>query len=328
VSVQYNLSGLAQYYNTTLTKIGEGSYTNASFLLNTFRFVNIPPSINTTAQAANADLAGLNATIPQAQKLFASAELAIQANELINATSLVSMGCELATNANKSLADFGGPETARFQSALVPTSQYLVGEGLVSSEVKGLNGQCTSISAQIPGATSKSLVLTIGSTQKTIETGESVNLFGTLTRSDVGFAGQKVLFYINGSYFGILVSDSHGNFGGSLTIPFVYFQEARVQALVAPNSTAGVGGATSNPVYFTILFSKTSIVLGDPPAYLPGASFSVHGNLTTTNGDPLPDAPVTVTYLREAKSGHTVPHVVGIACDLAVFFVLQEPVKK
>ena len=51
-------------------------------------------------------------------------------------------------------------------------------------------------------------------------------------------------------------------------------------------------------MFFTILFNQTSIVVADPPAYLPGSSFSVHGNLTTTNGIPLPDAPVTVTYLR------------------------------
>ena len=305
VSAQYDLSGLAQYYNSTLARIGEGNYANASFLLSTFRFVNIPPSVNVTAQAANSDLGGLNTTIPKAQELLAKAELAIQARQLINATRLVDTGCALATDANRSLADFGGSVTAKFQSESVPTSQYAPGEALVASGIEKLHGECTSILAQIPGPMGTPIVLTIGSTQKAIQTGGSVGLLGNLTRSGVGVAGQKTLFYINGSYFGTLVSDSSGNFAGTLPIPFVYFQRGVVQALVAPNSTVNLGGATSNPIYFTILFNQTSIVIGDPPAYLPGTSFKVHGILTTTSGVPLPNAPVIVTYLRESANTTT-----------------------
>jgi len=75
--------------------------------------------------------------------------------------------------------------------------------------------------------------------------------------------------------------------------------------LVETNATRGTGGATSNPLIFAILFDQTSIVVADPPAYLPGTTFGVHGNLTTTNGTPLPDAPVTVTYLQDSVATTT-----------------------
>jgi hypothetical protein len=308
VSVQYDLSGLARYYNTTLTEIGTGNFANASFLLDTFGFVNIPSNVNVTAQAANADLAGLNTTIPKVVGLFASARLAIKANQLINASDLVNTGCSLIPTANKSRTDFDGPQTSKFESESVPTNQYAPGQSLVSREIEALYGECSSLSAQVPGNTNTAgepPVLTIGSTQRSIETGGQVELFGNLTKSGTGVAGQNVLFYINGSYFGTLATNSSGNLAGTVSIPFVYFNEAEVQALVAPNSTAGIGGAISNRIFFSILFSQTSIVIGDPPAYLPGAGFNVQGNLTTTNGVPLPDAPVTVTYLQDSVATFT-----------------------
>ena len=305
VVVQHDLSGLAKYYNTTLTQIGTGNFANASFLLDTFRFVNIPSSVNTTAQAVNTDLASVNTTVPEAVTAFASAKLAIQANELINATKLIGTGCSLASNANKSLADFSGPETTRFKSESVPTDEYVSGLNLVSSEVLALHHECTSISTQVPntsgsGATGKPSVLIIGSPQKAIETGGPVRLFGNLTRAVVGVGEQRVLFYVDGSYFGALVSDAHGSISGTLSIPFLYFHAVSVQALVAPNSTIGMAGAYSNTIYFSVLFNETYITIGDPPAYLPGTNFNVHGNLTTVKGVPLPDAPVTVTYLRDS----------------------------
>ncbi len=43
VTQEYDLGALARYYNTTLSDIGRGAYANASFLLETFGFANIPP---------------------------------------------------------------------------------------------------------------------------------------------------------------------------------------------------------------------------------------------------------------------------------------------
>lgn len=307
VTAQVDLSGLARYYNATLTQIGNGGFAGASFLLDTFSFVNIPSSVNVTAQAANGDLAGLNVTIPQAQEAFVSARAAILGNELINATALVGRGCAIATSADRILADFAGPETARLGSEGVPTGQYAPGLGLVSQEIGKLAEECSSISSQIPGSSTagpKSLLL-IGTGQKSVETGGQVTLSGNLTKAGAGVAGQRVLFYINGSYFGSLLTDPNGGLAGTLAIPFVYAHVAEVQALVAPNSSIGFGGAQSNSILFSILFSQTNIVLADPPAYLPGTAFSVHGNLTTTDGTPLPDAPVTVTYLRDSVAATT-----------------------
>jgi hypothetical protein len=298
VTVRYNLAGLADYYNATLTEIGRQDFANASFLLNSFMFVNIPSNINGTAQAANADLASLNTTIPKALTNLAEAKVAIQANELVNATALINTGCASVLSANKSLADFSGPRTASFQAESVPTSLYTPGLTLVSDSIHLLHEECGSISTRVPNSTNTS-VLIIGSPQKTIETGGSVKLLGNLTRAGAGLPGQEVYFYVNGSYFGSLVSDSNGAISGTLDIPFVYSPDVVVQALVAPNSTAGIGGARSNKLSFLILFDQTSILIGDPPAYLPGATFRVHGNLTT-NGVPLPDAPVTVTFLSDS----------------------------
>ena len=309
VTPQYDLSGLAQYYNVTLTQIGTGNFAGASFLLATFEFVNIPSGVNATAQAANADLAELNITIPQAQRTFASAEAAIQADELINATALVDAGCALAQSANSTFADFIGPQTHELESESVPTLQYQMGQGLVSREVLALLGDCVSTSSQIPGApppgtSGKATVLLIGSEERALETGGPLDLFGNVTEGVAGIPGQRILFYINGSYFGSLSSDARGKFSGTLPIPYVYFRTAMVQALVKPNFTAGTAGALSNGIDLTILFNQTSIVVGDPPAYLPGATFSVHGNLTS-DGVPLPYAPVTVTYLRDSVHATT-----------------------
>ena len=307
VAPQPDLSGLARYYNLTLAQIGSGGFANASFLLETFRFVDVPPGANATAQAANADLLGLNQTIPRAQSAFASARAAMGADELINATDLIGRGCASSAGANRSLADFAGPETAKFASEGVPTELYAPGLGLVSREVGALAGDCASLSTQVPGPSTAGspLLLRIGSGQKSVETGGQVSLGGNLTEAGAGVAGRRVLLYINGSYFGTLLTDSQGDFAGTLDIPFIYSHEAEVQALVPPDPTTGTGGGRSNEIFFSILFSQTSIVVADPPAYLPGAPFSVHGNLTTAEGVPLPDAPVTVTYLSDSVAATT-----------------------
>ena len=295
VAPRSDLSGVAGYYNMTLTQLGRGNFADVSYLLSTFGFINVPSDVGATAQAANADLASLNATIPAAQGIFTSAKAAMQADQLMNASALVGAGCARAKAANRTFADFSGPQTLRFGAESVPTDQYAAGEGLVSAEIHGLLGECASVPPQgnVPA-------LVIGSKADSVETGGSVGLSGSIEAKGVGVTGQRVLFFINGSYFGTLVSGVGGMLAGSLEIPFVYYPFAEVQALVSPNSTAGLGGASSNRIYLSILFNQTSIAIGDPPEYLPGASFSVHGNLTTTGGVPLPDAPVTVTYLGDS----------------------------
>lgn len=299
VNPHSDLSGVALYYNATLTEIGTGRFSNASLLLERFRFVNLPSSVNGTAQFANADLASVNSTIPRALAAFAMARMAIERSELVNATALVKNGCAFTSSANSSLTDFGGPQTSRFQSESVPTSIYALGQAISESELKTLHGVCVSLSMQLPSkAAGPPLILIIGAAQSTVETGGPVLLQGNLTRAGTSLVGQKVYFYGNGSYFGSMFSDSLGKFSGTLDIPFVYSRSVWIQAIVAPNATLETNGAQSNSIFLTVLFNATSIVVSDPPSYLPGDSFNVHGYLATSAGVPLPDAPIGVSFLR------------------------------
>ena len=296
-----NLSALATYYNATLSEIGAKNFANASFLLDTFRFVNIPSSVNGTAQSANADLTNVTLASANATRFFAKAESEIQAKQYFNATISVNQGCSMAMAANRTLADFRGPQTSHFEAESVPVAQYSRGSSAASAEVDSLLAACSSLSGQsVSQGGSQNLVLFIASPQKQLETGGTVSLNGSLTLNGTGVSNEILLFYVNGSYFGAITTSQHGAFSGNLSIPFIYSHAAVVEALSAANATRGLGGTRSNALLFTILFSQTNIVVADPPAYLPGASFSVHGNLTTADGIPLPEAPVTVTYQRDS----------------------------
>ena len=302
VAKQSDLGGLARWYNTTLTMIGGGLYANTSFMLSTFRFVNIPAGVNQTALAANQDLSLVNASVPRAAALFDQAATAIKAKEYLNASALIELGCSNASLASRSFADFTGPQTSRFGSLNVPTSQYAVGSSLAGARVQEANQLCGSLLNQLPSPNAK---LTISSRQASIETGGEVKLSGSLTLGGTGLGGQQVLFYINGSHFGTLETGSGGKISGALKIPFLYKDVGVVQALVARNDSVFLHGASSNLLYFRILFNATRIVVGDPPSYLPTQSFKVHGNLTTISGAPLPGAPVRVAFLNESVATDT-----------------------
>lgn len=302
VAKQSDLSGLAQWYNATLATMGEGLYANASFMLSTFHFVNIPANVNQTALAANRDLALVNASVPRAAAYFDQAETAIGAMEYLNASALINLGCSDASLAARSFADFTGAQTSGLSSLHVPTSQYAVGSSLAGARVQEANRLCSSLLDQLPRPNAN---LTISSPQTSVETGGDVELSGVLTLGGTGLGGQQVLFYINGSFFGTLRTGTGGELSGTLGIPFLYGQAGVVQALVAKNDSVSLSGASSNLLDFRILFNATRIAIGDPPTYLPTQSFSVHGNLTTGSGVPLPGAPVRVTFLNESVATST-----------------------
>ena len=302
VKVNHDLNALSIYYNTTLTQIGAGNFANASFLLETFRFVNIPPAVNATAQLANSDLATVNSTSANATVLFQQAAAAINAKQYVNATILVNQGCAFAQQANKSLADFLGTQTTSFKGQSVPVAQYGKGLAAARAEVKSLTDECSTYKKQLEFS---GLVLLIGSPQTSIETGGTVRLTGNLTFKGSPVANDEVFFYINGSYFGSLTTTATGGLSGTLTIPFIYSHTATVQALAKPNLALNLGGASSNTLVFIILFNQTTIVVGDPPAVLPTFSFNVEGNLSTVSGTPLPDAPVKVTFFKESRVLYT-----------------------
>lgn len=304
VKVNHDVNALANYYNTTLTKIGTKNFQNASFLLETFRFVNISPSVNATAQAANSDLATVNVTAANATAVFQQAEALVKAKQYANATALTLEGCALAQQANRSLADFQGPQTSRFKAESIPVSQYSKGSGVASAEVGALLAECNHLRTVLGGSGTAPILL-IGSLQNAIETGGTVELVGNLTLGGSGVPLQEVLFYLNGSYFGSVRTGVGGDLAGTLRIPFIYSRVAAVQAFVAPNATINMGGASSNVLLFQILFNQTAIAIGDPPSVLPTFSFHVEGNLTTVTGTALPDAPVRVTFISDSVMLHT-----------------------
>lgn len=302
LTATHDPGALAAYYNTTLTRIGDGEYASASLLLRTFSFVNVAPGVNATAQAANADLSVLNATAANATSYFQLAEGAARSNEYVNATLFTDSGCALAAQANASLADFQGPQTSRLRSESVPVGEYSRGAGVAASLVSSLLAQCSSLRRQVNFA---GLDLVIGSPQSAVETGGELALFGNLTLDGAPVGGGAVLFYLNGTYFGSLTTSAAGTLSGTLTIPYIYSSAAYVQGLVLPSS--GEGGATSNRVPLRILFNGTSIVIGDPPSVLPTFSFGVQGNLTTVGGAPLPGAPVKLTFFNQSQVVRTDP---------------------
>ncbi|MDG6988682.1 MAG: hypothetical protein JRN21_05075 [Nitrososphaerota archaeon] len=308
VNVSHDSSALAAYYNATLTQIGSGNFGNASFLLETFPFVNIAPAVNATAQLANSDLATVNASAANATAAFSQAETLVKSKQYINATVFTLEGCALARQASESLADFQGPQTSKFKSESIPVSQYSKGSAAASGRIDGLLAECDRLGGALglSGSTSGTApILLIGSPQTAIETGGTVELVGNLTLQGSGISGQEVLFYLDGSYFGSIATGPGGDLAGSLRIPFVYNSTVVVQAFVAANSSAGIGGASSNVLTFEILFNQTSIVVGDPPAVLPTFGFDVTGNLTTVSGVALPYAPVRVTFLGESQMLYT-----------------------
>ena len=295
---QNELKALALYYNATLASIGAGRFANASLLLATFRFVSIPSKVTQTATAATAALGSVNNESEQAASDLGLAQDTIAAREYLNATTLVDSGCVAARSANGSLSSFRGDWTPRFLSLSVPTSLYSASETVAFAEVRTLLADCGRLEAMLPHSGSNlGLALSISSPESSVDTGGMVPLQGSLTLlNGTGVGGQQALFYVNGTYFGDLATDGEGGLDGNLTLPFIYEPVALVQAIVAPNATDGITGSRSNVLDIAILFNRTIITVADPSAYLPTQSFGVSGSLVTASGNPLPDAPVNITF--------------------------------
>ena len=300
VALTHDLTALALYYNTTLADIAGQEFSNASLILQTFNFTNIPTSVNQTALVANSQLAVVNASIPRAISEFDNASQLIATKEYVNATLDVTAGCLQGGYAQSNFTRFSGTTTPSLAKLGVPVAQYSKGSASVKVELSSLVSRCNTLTSQLPG---HSQHLVIASPQTAINTGGSVELLGNLTQAvgGAGLGAQNVLFYLNGTYIGSLLTGQDGSLHGALTIPFVYKPVGVVNALVLKNATIGGGGAISNDLNFTILFNSTTIAVGDPPAVLPTFSFPVSGNLTTTSGVPLPDAPVKITFLGESS---------------------------
>ncbi|MDG6906668.1 MAG: hypothetical protein JRN20_12885 [Nitrososphaerota archaeon] len=298
---QPDLSALAKYYNLTLSWIALGKYSNVSFSLGTFDFVNIPAKVNGSALIANGEISSLNVSIPLAIMQLDNATQLLASKEYPGAIAEIGSGCSEIENASSTLNEFSNTTTPRLSSLGVPTNLYSVGLNMVKTEASNLLTRCEALKAQANNLYPSSGSFFITSPQTSIQTGGYVLIQGNITSNNIGVGAQEVSLFLNGTYIGVAVSDERGLFTTNVSIPFVYKPVVALWAVVAKNSSIGFPGAVSNVLYFTILYNETHIVLKDPPAYLPTQSFTVEGNLSTVSGTGLPNAPVKVTFFNESK---------------------------
>jgi hypothetical protein len=309
IKQQYDLSGLARYYNSSLTWLGERQFNNVSSGVESFGLLNIPSTVNHTATQGIDQISNLNISIPLALGYLNQTNQSIQEKQFTNASLELAAGCLQANNSESTFAQFENSTTPALSNLGVPVLLYSSGAGLVRAEISSLLAECSNLSvilASVYGTgSSPDVNLTISSPQKTIQTGGSVIIYGNLTRGNFGLAGQSVLFYFNGTLIGTTVTSNNGNLQANLSIPFVYKTVGVIWAFVASNSTIKLASKVSNYLYFTILFNQTQIIIGDPPAYLPTFNFTVSGNLSSKSGVPLPNAPVRITFYNQSYSTTT-----------------------
>ena len=302
VAATHDPNALSLYYNDTLSRLGEGEFANVSQLLRTFPFVNVSPDVNQTAVLANSEIASMNVSVPEAMLNLNASAQQIFAHELVNASALAKSGCAQAAAASSTFAEFVNSTSPALASLGVPAKPYAVGKGLAQSEIISLGSECQSV---LDLLSHPSANLTISSSQSAIATGDPVSLGATLTNGGAGIPGQSVLFYLNGSYIGRTTTGAGGISQATLSIPHVYKPLGVITAIALANDSISLQEVASNSLDFTILFTGTKIVVGDPPVQLPTFSFVVRGNLTTSSGTPLPEAPVKITFFNETSYATT-----------------------
>jgi len=311
VTSTQDLRPLALYYNLTLSEIATGHFTNASFLIETFSFVNVAQNLLPQSDEANTELALINVSIPLATNYFALTQQEIAEKNYSNASALINYACMEAQYAEANYTQFANSTTPRLSKLSVPTGMYSIGMDLVDAKIHSLSSECQKLKPMIetlyPASESSNNnttggILTISSSQKSIETGGTVKITGRLLLSSndtSGVSDQSVSFYFNGSYIGSSQTAAAGFLNVTLTIPFVYSSTGDIWASAQSNSSISFAGAISNHLYFSILFNSTKIIVKDPPPYLPTFNFTVQGSLNTSSGVPLPSAPVRITFMNE-----------------------------
>ncbi|MHB8567865.1 MAG: hypothetical protein ACYC7D_12835 [Nitrososphaerales archaeon] len=303
LTTQYDLNGLALYYNSTMSAIGGQNFSGASTLLNQSTSLSYPPNLATAVGSAGTELGAVNASIPLAISGFNTTFSLIGRGELQNASSVLGSACSQVQNANSSFAQFKGPTNATFARNSVPVSNYTLGAQAVNLLLISLFDQCHLLQNILANLTSHintshgtlQVNFTISSTQKTILTGGFVEIGGNLTLNATGLANYPVSLYINGTRFANATTGSSGSLAINASTPFVYAPVVAIWAVASPDQPRGFVGAVSNTLYFKVLFNETEIVVNDPPPVLPTFNFTVQGHLNTKSGIPLPHAPVKIT---------------------------------
>lgn len=276
VTTQYELSSLALYYNSTLTSLGDRGFTSVSQDLNSFHFIDIPNSVNTTTSSANSEISEMNVTIPDALNYLQNSSRQYELKLYSLAALDLSAGCTNVRNSLASYRDFANTTTPQLSNGGVPVALYSIGMNSVEEEILALALECRNLTSIIslvyplngnytsPGSQNSNPIFnfTIWSKQSSIETGGSVVINGLLSSNNSGIASESVLFYFNGTFIGTSETNKSGEFSENLTIPFVYVPIGTIQAYAESNKTTNFSGTYSNSIYFNILFNGTKIVLG------------------------------------------------------------------
>ena len=110
----YDLSPLAQYYNTVLTDLGTARFQDVASLMDSFSFASIPQTVNQTALGANSQISSMNNTIASTISDFNKSATFAKLNLLINASLAFEDGCAKIGNANSTFAQFASVTTSSF----------------------------------------------------------------------------------------------------------------------------------------------------------------------------------------------------------------------
>ena len=292
IAPQYNLGNIALSYNNTLTQLSENFFQNASTLIQNYAFQNYPGYISNIANQANGELASLNSSLSTVYSELNKTNFFLTTGLYANASKSLSVGCSTLNIANSTFNNFRGPITNSFSQAGVQVSLYSVGVSELQSAISSYSLDCSLYAAQM---SQTSTDLAIFSPQTSVTTGGLVQLSGSLTKSGAGgVPNQNISFFANNTQFGRVKTNSAGSFQVSLHIPYLYGNNVSIWATVESNATAQIFNAVSKKLNLTLIYVQTVIALGDPPSVYPDHDFTIHGQLETKSGSPLPNATIAL----------------------------------
>ncbi|MHB8565634.1 MAG: hypothetical protein ACYC7D_04890 [Nitrososphaerales archaeon] len=273
IATQYDLNGLALYYNSTLSGLASENFSGVSTLLNSSTFLSYPAVLSAAVSSAGIELTSVNVSVPLAISGFNLTNTMITKGELQNASSSLGSACSEVQSANDSFSQFEGPTSATFLSNAVPVSNYSLGARSLNLLLSSLFAQCHALQialASFSGSTSTNnghtliVNFTISSGQSSILTGGFVQVGGRLTLNSTGLANDLISFYLNGTEFATTATGNDGSFSINESIPFVYVPVGKIWAVASKDQANGFAGAVSNSLYFAISFNETQIIVTGP----------------------------------------------------------------
>ncbi|MEM3857727.1 MAG: hypothetical protein QXI37_04380 [Thermoprotei archaeon] len=291
----YYPSSYGAFYNQTLTLLSLQKFHEVSIQLGLTSEINYLPSITSTVQAANSEIAQMNKTIPEAQNLSKEALSYFANTSYPNSIAAANEACTYAALALESFKEFANVSTLRMEQGGVPVQLYSKAENKVGSLVLQTYDTCLSVTNQIQSALNseaEGFSFVIGSPERSFETGGPLSVYGSLTEHGAGVEGVPVEFYLNGLQVGSATTGRGGGLNLTLRAPYIYSSPVNLSAYA--ERVQGFPGMVSNTLTLYVNYTSTRIVLADPPSVLPGFSFPLEGVLESAHG-PIPYAPVNVS---------------------------------